>query len=168
MRQAQPWLYGRLLAVLVGLTSGCAALPDVQFDESDGGPPQGPSIDATTPSLSDAEGLDAGATRDAAGPPMQPLDAHAPSPEAAAPPEAGGPPPMDAGELVDAHACLPKNAPEDAGCCYAVLPCVGQGCDYCSLCIAKACHTNQFCCAQYNPQGAFQGVQCSGDGKNCP
>jgi hypothetical protein len=74
----------------------------------------------------------------------------------------------DAEPAEDARACLLSNAPQNAGCCFGVLPCIGLACDNCTSCVAKACHTNQFCCAQLNGQGVYQGVECSGDGKKCP
>jgi hypothetical protein len=134
--------------VTIRLGASCAAIPDLTFAADAG---DATSADGTI-SPTDTGLPDETSSRDAS------------LPDAAdsSPPDAGA---IDAS---DALACLPANAPPDAGCCYGVLPCIGRGCGYCSACIAKGCHTNQYCCAQLNGQGAFQGVQCSGDGKNCP
>jgi hypothetical protein len=151
---------------LVFLGAGCAPIPDLTFIDPDASPNDATVSDANAeggqPDVTDASfpetSLDGASSVDAAD---APSDASAVDAADA---------PSDAGALdsADALACLPAKAPPEAGCCYAVLPCVGLGCDHCAECIAQACHTNQFCCAQLNAQGTYQGVQCSGNGKGCP
>ena len=159
----EPRLCRAAAFALVAAASACAPVPALTFIDGGGGE------DATIapPSDGGSEGgdsADAVASIDATLP-----DATPPIPDSGedtAIPEAGADA-ADANES-DALACLPPNAPGDAGCCYGVLPCVGLGCDYCTACIKQACHANQFCCAQLNGQGVYTGVQCSANGKNCP
>jgi hypothetical protein len=160
------WAIVASLASL-SLDVGCAPIPDIIFSDPD-------ASDATVAvsDAGDATSRDASLILDAS--PSLPdatllLDAR-PLPDVS-PEDAADASPTDAGAIDshdDALACLPAKAPSDAGCCYAVLPCVGLGCDHCSECIEQGCHTNQFCCATLNGQGGVQRVQCSGDGKNCP
>lgn len=151
---------GATASLTIGLGVGCTPLPDLTFDAPDGNPNDATLVEGDAGDATSADGT--------LSPDTGPPDATAPGDAYAL--DAGDSAGSDTGatDAADARACLPANAPPDAGCCYAVLPCVGLGCGYCSSCIAKACHTNQYCCAQLNGQGVFQGVQCSGDGKNCP
>ncbi len=130
------------LIVLVFLGAGCAPIPDLIFSD-----PEAVPNDAT---LAESDGSFEGPEPDA-------TDASSPdtSLEGASSVDAADSSPSDAGltDAADALACLPAKAPPEAGCCYAVLPCVGLGCEHCSACIAQACHTNQFLLRAAQPSG---------------
>ncbi len=160
----------------MALSAGCAPMPSLTFVDDEAGTDATlaiPDVDADGASRDAAE-APRDATRDDAvindAPPTDATASDAARDDAAIDSgqlrSEGGI--LDAAPAEDARACLPSNAPHDAGCCFGVLPCVGLGCSYCTDCVEKACHVNQFCCAHLNGQGDYQGVQCSGDGKNCP